>query len=64
MKHAKSHGGAGGSGTVISGLLRNTDAMRTKHRSDMFLDVTFSMADMLNESDSGGKNKDNRPSEI
>ena len=58
-KHATSHGGAGGSGTGISGLLRDTDAMRTKHESALFLEVTFSMADMLNESDSGGK-----PSEI
>ena len=39
-------------------------AMRTKHGSAMLLEVTFSMADMLNESDSGGKHKDNRPSEI
>ena len=59
-----SHGGAGGSRTGISGLLMDTDAMRTKHGSAMFLEVTFSMADMLNESDSGGKHKDNRPSEI
>ena len=29
MKHAKSHGGAGGSGTGISGFLRNKDSMRT-----------------------------------
>ena len=64
MKHAASHGGAGGSGTGISDLLRSIDAMRTKHRRVMLLEVTFSMADMLNESDSGGKHKDNRPSEI
>ena len=31
MKHAKSHGGEVGSGAGISGLLRNTHAMRTKH---------------------------------
>ena len=30
----------------------------------MFIEVTVSMADMLNESDSGGKHKDYRPSEI
>ena len=64
MKHATSHGGAGGSGTGISGLLRNTDAMRTKHARAMFLEDTYSMADMLNESDCGGKHKDKRPSEI
>ena len=48
-KHAKSHGGAVGSGSGISDLLRNTDAMRTKHERVMSLEVTFSMADMLNE---------------
>ena len=68
MKHAKSHGGAGGSGTGISGFLRNTEAyqrwMRTKHERAMLLKVTFSMADMLNETESGGKHKDDRPSEI
>ena len=62
--HAKYHGAAGGSGTGISGLLRNTDAMRRKHERAMFLEVTFSIADMLNESDSGGKHKYNHPSEI
>ena len=64
MKHAKSHGGVVGSATVISGLLRNTDAMRTKHERVMFLEVTFSIADILNKSDSAGKHTDNRPSEI
>ena len=64
MRHAKYHGGAGGSGTGISGLIRNIDALRTKHERAMFLEVTFSMADMLNVSDSVGKHKDNRPSEI
>ena len=64
MKHAKYHGVAGGSGTGISGLLRNIDALRTKHERAMFLEVTFSMADMLKVSDSVGKHKDNRPSEI
>ena len=64
MKQATSHGGAGGSGTDISGLFRNTDTMRTKHGSAMFLEVTFSIAYMLNESDSGDKHKDSRPSGI
>ena len=68
MKHAKSHRGAGGSGTGICGFLGNTEAyqrwMSTKHERAMFLEVTFSMADMLNESDSGGKHKNNRPSEL
>ena len=51
MKHTKSHGGAGGCGTGLTGLVSNYNSyqrwVRTTHERAQFVDVTLSMADML-----------------
>jgi hypothetical protein len=68
MKHAKSHGGAGGCGVGLSGILSNHEAyqrwVKTTHERTLYVDATFSMADMLSESTEGAKHRDLRPSEI
>ena len=51
MKHAKSHGGAGGSGAGVSGILSSYGAYqrwaRTTHERTRYLGATLSMAGML-----------------
>jgi hypothetical protein len=65
MKHAKSHGGSGGCGAGLTGLVSNYDSyqrwVRTTHERAQFVDVTLSMADMLSGSDGSRKHKDLRP---
>ena len=62
MKHAKSHGGAGGCGAGLTGLVSNYNSyqrwVRTTHERAQFVDVTLSMADMLTESNGSRKHKD------
>ena len=68
MKHAKSHGGAGGSGAGLSGILSNYNAyqrwVRTMHERSQYVNVTLNMADMLSGSEGGRQHHDVRPSEI
>ena len=67
MRHAKSRGGAGGTGAGVTGVLTNQDAyqrwVRTTHARSQYVNTTFSMADMLTPTD-GGKHRDARPAEI
>ncbi len=68
MKYAKSHGGAGGCGAGLTGLVNNYDTyqkwVRTTHERSKFVEATFSMADMLSESNGNRKHKDLRPTEV
>ena len=69
MKHAKSHGGAGGSGAGVSGILSSYGAYqrwaRTTHERTRYLEATLSMADMLDaDSINLQKHKDCRPSQV
>ena len=68
MKYAKSHGGAGGCGAGLTGLVNNYDAyqkwVRTTHERAHFVEATFSMVDMLSESNGNRKHKDLRPTEV
>ncbi len=68
MKHAKSHGGAGGCGAGLTGLVNNYNSyqrwVRTTHERAQFVDATFSLADMLSESVGDRKHKDLRPAEV
>ena len=68
MRHAKSHGGAGGGGFGVSGVLRNHDAyhrwVRTTHARSQYDNTTLNMADMLTDSLSGTMHRDVRPAEI
>ena len=68
MKHAKSHGGAGGSGAGLSGLLSNYSAyqrwIRTTHERSQYVNATLNMADMLSGSEEGSHHRDVRPTEI
>ena len=67
VRHAKSRGGAGGTGAGVTGVLTNQDAyqrwVRTTHARSQYVNTTFSMADMLTPTD-GGKHRDARPAEI
>ena len=68
MRHAKSHGGAGGGATGVSGITTNYDAyqrwIRTTHARSQYVNATLSMADMLSGSTSGTKHHDVRPAEV
>ena len=68
MKHSKSHGGAGGCGAGLTGLVTDYKAyqrwVKTTHERTQFAEVMLSMADMLSESRSGRKHKDLRPAEV
>ena len=68
MRHAKSHGGAGGGGFGVSGVLSNHDAYRrwvqTTHARSQYVNTTLNMADMLTDSQSGTMHRDVRPAEI
>ena len=68
MKHAKSHGGSGGCGAGLTGLLGNFGAyqrwVKTTHERAQFVDATFAIADMQTESPGGRKHKDLRPAQI
>ena len=68
MRHAKSHGSAGGSGAGVSGVLTNHDAyqrwVRTTHARSQYVNTTLSMADMLSGSTEGIKHRDLRPAEV
>lgn len=68
MRDAKSHGGADGSGTGVSGILTNYDAyqrwVRTNHVRSQYVNATLSMADMLSGTTEGTKHHDIRPAEI
>ena len=68
MKHAKSHGGAGGCGAGLTGLVANYDSyqkwVRTTYEHAQFVEATFSMVDMLSESKGSRKHKDLRPAEV
>ena len=67
MKHAKTHGGAGGSGAGISGITGNYAYQRwikTKHERSKYVGATLSMADMQGDSESGAWHKDLRLAEI
>jgi len=68
MRHAKSHGGAGGSAAGVSGLLTNYDAyqrwVQTTHARSQYVNTTLSMADMLSGTTAGTKHHDLRPCEI
>ena len=68
MKHAKSHGGAGGSGAGLTGLLTNYDCyqrwVRTTQERSKYRQVTLSMADMLTGSETGCVHTDVRQSQI
>lgn len=68
MKHAKSHGGAGGSGAGITGISSNYEAyqrwVRTTHERSKYVEATLNMADMLTDTDSSTRHRDLRPAEI
>ena len=62
MKHAKSSGGAEGSGVDITGILTNYEVyqhwVRNTHERTRYVDATFNMSDMLSQSLEGAKCKD------
>ena len=66
MKNAKSRGGAGGTGTGITGLTQNISAyerwVRTMHERCKYVDWTNNMAG-LNKHDSSCQHRENRMSE-
>eukprot|EP00794_Sanderia_malayensis_P002105 gene2104-2390_t len=69
MKHAKSHGGAGGSGAGVSEILSSYGAYqrwaKTTHERTRYLEATLSMADMLDaDSINLQKHKECRPSQV
>jgi len=68
MRHAKSHGGAGGSSAGVSGILTNYDAyqrwVRTTHARSQYVNTTLSIADMSSGSTEGTKHRDVRPAEV
>ena len=68
MKHAKSHGGAGGSGAGLSEILSNYPSyqrwVRTTHERSNYLRATFDMADMWSGTDHGSSHRDLRPAEV
>ena len=68
MKHAKSHGGSGGCGAGLTGILTNFDAyqrwVKTTHERAQFVDVTYTKADMMSDTQGGEHHKDLRPAEV
>ena len=68
MKHAKSHGGSGGCGAGLTGILTNVKAyqrwVKTTHERAQYVDVTYAKADMHSESQGGRKHKDLRRAEV
>ena len=69
MKHAKSHGGAGGCGAGVSGILSSYGAYqrwaKTTHERTRYVEATLSMADMLDaDSINLQKHKECRPSQV
>ena len=62
MKHSKSHGGTGGCGAGLSGLVTDYKAyqrwVKTAHERAQFVEVMLSTADMLSEARDGRKHKD------
>ena len=68
MKHSKSHGGTGGCGAGLSGLVTDYKAyqrwVKTAHERAQFVEVMLSTADMLSEAREGRKHKDLRPAEV
>ena len=68
MKHSKSHGGTGGCGAGLSGLVTDYKAdqrwVKTAHERAQFVEVMLSTADMLSEAPGGRKHKDLRPAEV
>lgn len=68
MRHAKSHGGAGGNAFGVSGILTNYDAyqrwVRTTHARSQYVNATLSMADMLSGTAAETKHHELRPAEM
>ena len=68
IKHSKSHGGAGGCGAGLTGLVTDYKAyqrwVKTTHERTQFVKVMLSMADMLSESRRGRKHRDLQPAEV
>ena len=68
MKHSKSHGGTGGCGAGLSGLVNDYKAyqrwVKTAHERAQFVEVMLSTRDMLSEARDGRKHKDLRPAEV
>ena len=68
MKHAESHNGTGGSGAGITGISGNYNSyqrwVRTSHERARYVEATFNMADMLDDSSCGKSHSELRPSEI
>ncbi len=68
MKHAKSHGGSGGCGAGLTGILNNFNAyqrwVKTTHERAQYVDVTYAKVDMPSESQDGSQHKDLRRAEV
>ena len=68
MKHSKSHGGTGGCGAGLSGLVNDYKTyqrcVKTAHERAQFVEVKLSTADMLSEALGGSKHKDLLPAEV
>lgn len=68
MKHAKSHGGSGGCGAGLTGLLSNFSAyqrwVKTTHERAQYVDVTRAKVGMESESHGRQQHKDLRQSEV
>ena len=68
VKHTKSYGGSGGCGAGLTGILTNFDAYqrwaKTTHERTQFLDVTYSKADMVPDSQGREHHKDLRQVEV
>ena len=68
MKHTKSHGGSGGCGAGLTGILTNFHAyqrwVKTTHEQAQYVDVTYAKADMQSESQGGRQHKDLRRAEV
>ena len=68
MKHAKSHGGSGGCGAGLTGLLSNFSAyqrwVKTTHKRAQYVDVTRAKVGMESESHGRQQHKDLRQSEV
>ena len=68
MKHSKSHGGTGGCGAGLSGIVNEYKAyqrwVKTAHERGQFVEVMLSTADMLSEAWDGRKHNDLCPAEV
>ena len=68
MKHAKSHGGSGGCGAGLTGIMSNFNAyqrwVKTTHERAQYVDVTYAKADMKADSQGCGRHKDLGRTEI